>query len=256
MFGTAKHRKAAYGGRDPRWWPLLLLLLTVVLLPTACLLWLMTKAIDNERLAVRQILAETCRGQLVRLRSRWDEHWQSRSKQLQGEAAGKSSPGAFAAIVRQQLADGAVCRDGQGHPAYPAHPPPADVPIDEAAWARPASWNTWRKAPGGRTSVRRHRQGGPPREYGRPGLVAEARSIARAGQRDQAIEILANTLAEERFRRAVDGEGRLIVADAELRALELIGDRRPRDSRRLPSGSAIVSTITPTRCWAPPNAVS
>ncbi len=49
-----KHERATYGGRDPRWWPLLLLLLAVVLLPTACLLWMMSRAIDNERSAVRK----------------------------------------------------------------------------------------------------------------------------------------------------------------------------------------------------------
>ncbi len=60
VFGKRRER-TTYRGRDPRWWPLLLLLLAVVLLPTACLLWMMSRAIDNERSAVRQVLAEACR---------------------------------------------------------------------------------------------------------------------------------------------------------------------------------------------------
>jgi hypothetical protein len=55
--------RAGTGG-EARLWPVLLLLLAVVLVPTACLLWLMTVAIRNERLAVRQRLGEAYRGQL------------------------------------------------------------------------------------------------------------------------------------------------------------------------------------------------
>ena len=64
MFGMARRESPRRGSRDPQWWPLFLLLLAVVLLPTACLLWMMTRAIDNERLAVQQMLAEACRGHL------------------------------------------------------------------------------------------------------------------------------------------------------------------------------------------------
>ena len=45
-------------GRDPRLWPMLSLLLIVVLVPTACLLWFMNRAIDNERLAMRSDLED------------------------------------------------------------------------------------------------------------------------------------------------------------------------------------------------------
>ena len=39
-------------------WPVLALLLIVVLFPTISVLWFMTKAVENERLAVRQTLSE------------------------------------------------------------------------------------------------------------------------------------------------------------------------------------------------------
>ena len=228
MFGTTKHHRTAYGGRDPRWWPLLLLLLTVVLLPTACLLWLMTKAIDNERLAVRQILAETCRGQLVRLRSQWDEHWQTRAQELDQAAAGKAAPAAFAAIVGQKLATSAVCYDDRDHATYPTPPvpPPADEPLDHAAWASAGELEHAAQKPleAAKAYAAIARTASSANVAARA-LMAQARSIAQAGRRDEALQILTSTLAEERFRRAVDGEGRLIVADAELRALELIGNR-------------------------------
>ncbi len=214
-------------GRDPRLWPMLSSLLIVVLVPTAGLLWFMSRAIENERLAVRQILAEACRGQLVRLRGHWDEHWQARTAQLDAVAAENSPQGAFAAILRQRLADSAVCCDDRGRPTYPVPPsPPTEETIDEAAWVSAGELEHVAQKP--REAAQAYAaiaKGASNANVVARALLAEARCIARAGQGDEAIDILANTLAEERFRRAVDGEGRLIVADAELRSLELLGDR-------------------------------
>ena len=155
MFGTTKHHRTAYGGRDPHWWPLLLLLLTVVLLPTACLLWLMTKAIDNERLAVRQILAETCRGQLVRLRSQWDEHWQTRAQARPG-GGWKSSAGR---LRRHRGAEtghkrGLLRRSGPRHLSDPARATTGGRAARPRRLGQPGRVGTrGPKAPGGRESL-------------------------------------------------------------------------------------------------------
>ena len=52
-------------GHAQQSWPVLLLLLLVVLAPTVCLLWLMSEATRNERLAVRQRLSQAYRAQLI-----------------------------------------------------------------------------------------------------------------------------------------------------------------------------------------------
>ena len=55
----------------------LLLLLVVVVVPTACVLWFMTVAMRNERLAVRQTLTAAYQSQLLglnqQLRSLWED---------------------------------------------------------------------------------------------------------------------------------------------------------------------------------------
>ena len=134
---AAKHERATYRGRDPRWWPLLLLLLAVVLLPTACLLWMMSRAIDNERSAVRQVLADACRGHLTRLQKSWDEHWRAKAAELDHLSAGKPAQQRFADVVYTHLADSAVCCDNHGRPVYPtSSSPPAEQPADPPGWAR------------------------------------------------------------------------------------------------------------------------
>jgi len=52
-------------GRDVRAWPMLALLLLVVLVAIGCVLWFMREAMRNERMAVREKLAEAYRGHLA-----------------------------------------------------------------------------------------------------------------------------------------------------------------------------------------------
>ncbi|MGO9114952.1 MAG: sensor histidine kinase [Thermoguttaceae bacterium] len=214
------------GSRDPQWWPLLALLLAVVLLPTACLLWMMSRAIDNERRAVQQILSEACRSHFVRLQGHWDEHWQARAKQLDDAAAGKPPPEAFAEIVRAGLADSAIVCDDRRRPAYPALPvSPAKQAVDDAAWNQAEQLEyVAQKPPEAAEAYAAIAKNAADADVAARAILAQARCLARAGRRAVAIDLYANTLAGERFARATDADGRLIAADSELRALELIDD--------------------------------
>ncbi len=88
---SAKHRTTAGGtGYGSGLWPVLLSLL-VVLIPTACVLWFLNEAVQNERLAARQRLAEAYRGYLPMLRNRLDAYWQQQAAAL--DATAGKSPG-------------------------------------------------------------------------------------------------------------------------------------------------------------------
>jgi len=95
---------------------MLALLLVVVLVASGCVLWFMREAMRNERLAVREQLAEAYRGDLTLVQTRAMELWNRRLAELDG-----SEPGAacFARCVRDGLADSIVSLDEQGRAIYP-----------------------------------------------------------------------------------------------------------------------------------------
>ena len=59
-----------------RW--VVLLLAIAVILPTVCLLWFMSRAVGNERLAVKQKLTDVYGQRLETLSKRIDDLWSAR----------------------------------------------------------------------------------------------------------------------------------------------------------------------------------
>ena len=117
-------------------WPVLVLLLLAVLAPTACVLWFMNEAINNQREAARQKLAEAYRGQLALVRDRLDAWWQKRADDLDQQAKEGRPPAAFARMVRQGLADAVIVLDENGSVVYPAGPTLAPEADGEARAAQ------------------------------------------------------------------------------------------------------------------------
>jgi len=103
-------------GRDVRAWPMLALLLLVVLVAVGCVLWFMREAMGNERLAVREKLAEAYRGQLALVQAQLLERWNQQLGRLDGM---EGAAARFARCVREGSADSVICFDEQGRVAYP-----------------------------------------------------------------------------------------------------------------------------------------
>jgi two-component system, OmpR family, phosphate regulon sensor histidine kinase PhoR len=103
-------------GQDVRAWPMLVLLVLVVAVAVGCVLWFMREAMQNERMAVRQTLAEAYRSQLALVQARVLEQWNQRLGQL---GYGRPAAIQFERCVRNGLADSVICLDEQGRPAYP-----------------------------------------------------------------------------------------------------------------------------------------
>ena len=92
-------------GRDIRAWPMLALLLLVVVVAIGCVLWFMREAMRNERLAVREKLAEAYRGQLALAQERAVEQWMHRLARFD---AAEPEPALFARAVRESWADAVI----------------------------------------------------------------------------------------------------------------------------------------------------
>ena len=73
-------------GNDQLWWVVLLLAIAVIL-PTVCLLWFMSQAVKNERLAVRQKLTDVYQLRLDILSKNVDDLWSNRINTVLQKAA-------------------------------------------------------------------------------------------------------------------------------------------------------------------------
>jgi hypothetical protein len=109
-------RTVAGQGRDI--WPLLAFLLLVVIVPTTCVLWFMTEAARNERMAVRQKLMELYQGEIGRIQSALDSHWENAATAL-SQHMDMTAAERFAALVTNGLADSVIILDANRRPIYP-----------------------------------------------------------------------------------------------------------------------------------------
>ncbi|MHC4389188.1 MAG: hypothetical protein ACYSX1_11335, partial [Planctomycetota bacterium] len=66
--------------------PVLILLAVAVILPTVCLLWFMNRAVENVRMASRQMLINTCNSRVAGLAGSINKVCSSRKKIIEKDA--------------------------------------------------------------------------------------------------------------------------------------------------------------------------
>jgi signal transduction histidine kinase len=211
-------------GPDSDVWPVVLLLFAV-LIPAACLLWFMGAAMRHERLAARQQLIDSYRSQLAASQVQLDRQWHDTFAALASVASSLPPALAFQECVRSGRVDSLVLLDSQGRVLYPIAPvPPAADPADPAAdWAEASRVEYFQKDPAAAAPLYQALA----EAAATPALAARAwqaraRCLVQSGQADAAIRLVVDKLGDARFDRAADLQGRLIVANAELLALELM----------------------------------
>lgn len=208
------------------------LLLLAVLVPSVGLLWFMNQAVENEQLAMRQKLAEAYRGQLAFVQNLLKTHWQQTADGLESQATEQTPVSLFARQVRQGRADAAIIFGTNGTVLYPDRiTARQDEPFDPAWQAArslevqdlAAAASAYARLAGQTTNI----------NLGARALQSQARCLAQAGQRDAAIAVLTGPLADARYQSATDGDGRWILPNADLMALELIGQPESDRARNI-----------------------
>jgi signal transduction histidine kinase len=202
----------------------LLLLLILVIVPTAGVVWFMGEAMRNERAAARQTLTAAWEVQLAGSARQVEALWQSRRARLGDIGADERPAQTFARLVREGVADSLVIYDANQRVLYPA-----DLEFEyPAAENRSAAWQESE-----RLEFRAGNFEAAARQYAEisrtagsthiaaQALQAQARCLAKAGRKDEAIEIIMGVLAQDRYRAARDAQGRLVVPQALLLALNL-----------------------------------
>ena len=210
-------------GRDWSSWPVLMMLATV-LLPSLGVVWMMRAAMESERLAVRQRLADAYQVQLQAAGQQVVERWQEQLASLGAIVDDGPAAEAFAKCIEAGKSDSVIILDDDGKVAYPSAA--AGVNDDDSAIFLSAERKEF-----GELDL-----AGAAAEYGRIATEADdvsivaraeqaqARCLLQLGERGEAIEVL------ERLRvrsEARDPTGRSLAADAELRLLEVLGPQSP-----------------------------
>ena len=209
-------------------WPVLLVV-TAVLLPTACVLWLINDGIRNQRLAVKQKLAEAYSSELSLVRDGLDADWSAQAARLDSSSADAE---VFAAIVNSGIADSAIIRNPAGVPVYPALP---KIPVTDPTASQP-EWNRARQleatdlsaAASAYTALAQT----PNKSMAARALQAAARCLAQSGKTAEAGHFAAQHFRQPGFDQSSDLQGRLIAADALLFAVQVL---KPEDPDRLPA---------------------
>lgn len=231
----AFRRLISSDGLRPQTWPLLLSLALVVVVPTACVLWFMGRAVHNERLVVRQKLAEVYGGQLVALQRQIQVYWEDRMAVLSEVDRDQGGAAIFARLVRDGLVSSAILFDAAGRLKYPAEARIAQIGTDIETPAWRAAMELEYERSDLAAAARAYAQiadRAADRDVAARALQAQARCLAKAGLRERAIAVLTDKLADDRYRLAADPQGRLIQPNAQLLALQLMVDFERGDYRK------------------------
>ncbi len=216
-------------------WPVLLVLLLAVIVPTACVLWFMNAAMRNERLAVRQKLTNIYRQRAADARVALETFWSAKADALQ--AARQLPPWQlFARGVESGLAESLIVYDEAGGVRYPDthRPAPIKLPVDspQRLQARKLEYDLAEHVEAANLYAR-IASGAGDINLQALALQGQARCLLKAGRKQQALEILTGPLAEAKLRNAADARGRLVAPSALLLALQLLEDPSEAVFRKL-----------------------
>lgn len=222
-------RAPAYNRHDTGRWLAILFLLIGVLAPTACVLWFLNVAVNNDRDASRRKLEEAYRGQLKLLRGRVDSWWDKRAADLERESRDGSGPVVFERLVTQGLADSVITRDYPTLTAAAAADPVATRPdwlaarLLESQSAFPAAADSYAAIARVEADI----------NIAARAAQARIRCLVRAGDKAAAIRTIGENFTTGRLVRGKDLQGRVIALDEQLLALRLSNSKDAAATKHL-----------------------
>jgi len=198
-----------------------------------CVLWFMTVAMRNERLAVQQRLSDVYLNHLAAAQRQLAAYWSDKEAALKSAAGGRPAE-IFAALVRANLADSVIVQDARGQIVYPGSAAgPGAFQVEEPADWLPARELEFQKSnylAAAEAYRRLAAEAGDPRVQGKA-LQSQAGCLLKAGQPSSAIEVLTRLARDPRFREVVGESGAVVAPNVQLRVLKLLNAPTNETSR-------------------------
>ncbi len=243
--------KLGSAGHDRGLWPVLLLVLVAVLVPTAGVLWFMSQAVNQQRDVARQRLSDAYRSQLVFVRDSLNSYWEQRAVALEKleKHAGQEQPSmVFQQYVIAGVADSVIYLDSDGSVAYPAPSTwqafgvgigfpllgnAADLADNRPEWADARALESKPETMSAAAAAyARIANTGEDEADAARAVQAQVRCLVQSGDKQSAVGVIQQQFGRSRFARATDPQGRVIAADEQLLTLNLL---RREDRRYLPA---------------------
>lgn len=201
------------------------MLMLVVIIPTVCLLWFVSEAVRNERMAVRQKLTELYQSQLESLPLELQTFWEQKIERLSTIDPGMSPGERFNKIIESGLFNSVILYDSKGELLYPCEVEPPDIDADfgeaEGLEFRKkdylAAAKLYADIAGRSEDINLKARA----------LQRQVRCLIKAGEKDGAVDIVTSILSKQEYNEARDNNGRLIVPDARLFVLQSIKESSP-----------------------------
>jgi len=213
-------------GDHQLWWVVSLLSVAVIL-PTICLLWFMSRAVRNERLAVRQKLTNAYEQSLEALADGADGLWSARIESARRKIeAGLEPVEIFAALAGRGddsdgICDAIVIYDSAGRPVYPITDDgdkPDEVPDDfNKAWAAEFTEQDFTRARWLYERIAESRYGDYVR---RSALMGKIRCLRKSSRIEEAID-QCRDLAYGQVGKTVAPSSASLIAGARVLLVEL-----------------------------------
>lgn len=198
-------------------------LVLVALVPTAGVLWFMTVAMRNERLAVQARLTEVYSGHLAALQRQVTSFWQGRQAALLATAS-DSPASVFAAIVRAKWANSVVVYDDAGKALYPSAMGQETRAPETGEWAVARELEFQKKNfAAAAEAYGRIAEAARDLHAKARALQAQAGCLVKAGRKDDALRRLAQLAGDASLSDAGSAQGTWVVPNAQLLILKLLG---------------------------------
>jgi signal transduction histidine kinase len=212
-------------GYSQRTWLILIIFVIGVMAPTAGVLWFMSQAMQNERLAVRQRLADAYQPQLQHAAARVNDFWKDKLSSISRAGGRANGSSTFADLVTSGAADSVLLYDPHGRLVYPDL---SQVPSREPApmgseWLRARQLEFESNKPLLASDIYSQiaRKAGDSTEIARA-IQSQARCIYKAGNPHAALKLSTQLIDAPRYRPAMDEQGRLIVPNSELFVIRIM----------------------------------
>jgi signal transduction histidine kinase len=218
---------------DRRLWFVLILFVAAVLLPTACVLWLISDSISKQRQISKQQLADAYRSQLKLVAQRLDQYWSQESARLE-KAAQASTPAAWAAAVRLTEMDSVLLYGPDGRLLYPVPPvPPSVADAQSPEWMRARQLEERFRNEDATAAAAAYAEIAAKAQDTATiarALQSQIRCLRQGGNKAGATSVIVDRFVGPRLQSAQDAQGRVIAGDALLMAIQVMP---AADGRRL-----------------------